>query len=49
MRVTAIVDYAHTPDAITNVLQSITEVIRGKGEIISVIGAGGIEIKGNAP
>ena len=39
--VTAIVDYAHTPDAITNVLQSITEVIRGKGEIISVIGAGG--------
>ena len=39
--VTAIVDYAHTPDAITNVLQSITEVLRGKGEIISVIGAGG--------
>ncbi len=48
-RVTAIVDYAHTPDAITNVLQSITEVIRGKGEIISVIGAGGNRDKGKRP
>lgn len=47
--VTAIVDYAHTPDAITNVLQSITEVIRGKGEIISVIGAGGNRDKGKRP
>lgn len=48
-RITAIVDYAHTPDAITNVLQSITEVIRGKGEIISVIGAGGNRDKGKRP
>ena len=47
--VTAIVDYAHTPDAVTNVLQSITEVIRGKGEIISVIGAGGNRDKGKRP
>ncbi|MBR5324467.1 MAG: UDP-N-acetylmuramoyl-L-alanyl-D-glutamate--2,6-diaminopimelate ligase [Muribaculaceae bacterium] len=47
--VTAIVDYAHTPDAITNVLQSITEVIRGRGEIISVIGAGGNRDKGKRP
>ena len=47
--VTAIVDYAHTPDAITNVLQSITEVIRGKGEIISVVGAGGNRDKGKRP
>ena len=47
--VTAIVDYAHTPDAITNLLQSITEVIRGKGEIISVIGAGGNRDKGKRP
>jgi len=48
-RITAIVDYAHTPDAITNVLQSITEVIRGKGDIISVIGAGGNRDKGKRP
>lgn len=48
-KITAIVDYAHTPDAITNVLQSITEVVRGKGEIISVIGAGGNRDKGKRP
>lgn len=47
--VTAIVDYAHTPDAISNVLQSITEVMRGKGEVISVIGAGGNRDKGKRP
>lgn len=47
--ITAIVDYAHTPDAITNVLQSIAEVTRGKGEIISVVGAGGNRDKGKRP
>ncbi|MBP3354031.1 MAG: UDP-N-acetylmuramoyl-L-alanyl-D-glutamate--2,6-diaminopimelate ligase [Bacteroidales bacterium] len=47
--ITAIVDYAHTPDAITNVLQSINEVIRNKGNIISVIGAGGNRDKGKRP
>ena len=47
--VTAIVDYAHTPDAISNVLQSITEVMRGKGAVISVIGAGGNRDKGKRP
>ena len=38
---TAIVDYAHTPDALTNVLNGIEEVLDGKGRIITVVGAGG--------
>ena len=40
----AIVDYAHTPDAIKNVLGTVNDVLRGKGSIITVVGAGG---KGN--
>ena len=40
--VTAIVDYAHTPDALENVLNAIHEVMEGKqGKIITVCGAGG--------
>ena len=38
---TAIVDYAHTPDALENVLNAIHEVLNGKGEVITVCGAGG--------
>lgn len=47
--VTAIVDYAHTPDAVVNVLQAIREVIGPKGEIITVVGAGGNRDKGKRP
>lgn len=47
--VTAIVDYAHTPDAVVNVLQAIREVIGQKGEIITVVGAGGNRDKGKRP
>lgn len=37
---TAIVDYAHTPDALENVLNAIHEVLEGKGgEVITVCGA----------
>ena len=43
---TAIVDYAHTPDALVNVLNSIKEVIGNKGHIITVVGAGGNRDKG---
>ena len=40
--VTALVDYAHTPDALENVLNAIHEVMEGKtGKIITVCGAGG--------
>lgn len=37
----AIVDYAHTPDALKNVLETINEVRAGMGQLISVVGAGG--------
>ena len=46
---TAIVDYAHTPDALTNVLNSIHEVLEGKGRIITVVGAGGNRDRGKRP
>ena len=45
----AIVDYAHTPDALTNVLNTIQEVLSGKGNIITVVGAGGNRDKGKRP
>ena len=47
--ITAIVDYAHTPDAIANVLGSIQEVVGLHGEIITVVGAGGNRDKGKRP
>ena len=46
---TAIVDYAHTPDAITNVLNAIHEVQGSKGKVITVVGAGGNRDKGKRP
>ena len=46
---TAIVDYAHTPDALVNVLDSIREVVGTKGHIITVVGAGGNRDKGKRP
>lgn len=45
----AIVDYAHTPDALVNVLTAINEIVRGKGHIITVCGAGGNRDKGKRP
>ena len=45
----AIVDYAHTPDALANVLKTINDVLDGRGKIISVIGAGGNRDKGKRP
>lgn len=46
---TAIVDYAHTPDALENVLNAIHEVLDGKGRVITVCGAGGNRDKGKRP
>lgn len=45
----AIVDYAHTPDAVINVLNTIREVIGTNGKIITVVGAGGNRDKGKRP
>ena len=45
----AIVDYAHTPDALVNVLSTIQEVLNGRGQIITVVGAGGNRDKGKRP
>ena len=46
---TAVVDYAHTPDALENVLSAIHEVLDGKGQVITVCGAGGNRDKGKRP
>ena len=45
----AIVDYAHTPDALVNVLNAIHGVLEGKGKVITVVGAGGNRDKGKRP
>ena len=48
--VTAVVDYAHTPDALDNVLKAIHEVLEGRnGQVITVCGAGGNRDKGKRP
>ena len=45
----AIVDYAHTPDALKNMLDTIHEVNTAGGEIITVVGAGGNRDRGKRP
>ena len=45
----AIVDYAHTPDALVNVLGAIKEILGNKGKIITVVGCGGNRDKGKRP
>ncbi len=47
--VAAIVDYAHTPDALVNVLDTIREIVGPQGEIITVVGAGGNRDHGKRP
>jgi len=47
--ITAVVDYAHTPDAVINVLQAIREVTGASRSIITVVGAGGNRDKGKRP
>lgn len=49
---TAIVDYAHTPDALVNVLDTIREILNSgnrSGRIITVVGAGGNRDRGKRP
>lgn len=45
----AVVDYAHTPDAIKNVLSAISDIRTGNEQVISVIGAGGDRDKTKRP
>lgn len=47
--VTAIVDYAHTPDALANVMQTLRDVLNGKGQLITVCGCGGDRDAGKRP
>lgn len=47
--VTAIVDYAHTPDALVNVLDTIRDIVGAAGEITTVVGCGGNRDHGKRP
>ena len=42
-------DYAHTPDAVVNVISAIRDVVGNRGQIITVVGAGGNRDKGKRP
>jgi UDP-N-acetylmuramoyl-L-alanyl-D-glutamate--2,6-diaminopimelate ligase len=48
-KVTAIVDYAHTPDALKNVLDTISEFRTGNEQVITVVGCGGNRDKTKRP
>lgn len=47
--VTAVVDYAHTPDAVVNIVSAVREVVGNDHRIITVVGAGGNRDKGKRP
>ncbi|MCH3885873.1 UDP-N-acetylmuramoyl-L-alanyl-D-glutamate--2,6-diaminopimelate ligase [Tenacibaculum aquimarinum] len=47
--VTAIVDYAHTPDALKNVLETINDIRTGNETVITVVGCGGDRDKTKRP
>ncbi len=47
--ITAIVDYAHTPDALKNVLETIDELRTGNEQVITVVGCGGNRDKAKRP
>jgi UDP-N-acetylmuramoyl-L-alanyl-D-glutamate--2,6-diaminopimelate ligase len=48
-KITAIVDYAHTPDALKNVLETIRAFRRGNEQIITVVGCGGNRDRSKRP
>lgn len=47
--ITAIVDYAHTPDALDNVLKTIADIRSGNQKIVCVVGCGGDRDAGKRP
>ena len=48
-KITAIVDYAHTPDALKNVLETISQFRSGNEQVITVVGCGGNRDKTKRP
>ncbi len=48
-KILGIVDYAHTPDALENVLRTIERMNRGAGRVITVVGCGGDRDKKKRP
>ena len=48
-RITAIVDYAHTPDALKNVLQTINDIRKNSANLLTVVGCGGTRDQSNRP
>ena len=48
-KITAIVDYAHTPDALENILKSINEIKTSENNLITVVGCGGNRDKSKRP
>ncbi|WP_298317646.1 UDP-N-acetylmuramoyl-L-alanyl-D-glutamate--2,6-diaminopimelate ligase [uncultured Aquimarina sp.] len=48
-KITAIVDYAHTPDALKNVLETINDIRTNNETLITVVGCGGDRDKGKRP
>lgn len=48
-RIVGIVDYAHTPDALQNVLETISDLREGNQKVITVVGCGGNRDKGKRP
>ena len=47
--ITAVVDYAHTPDALSNILENVQQMNRQNGKIIVVVGCGGNRDTGKRP
>ncbi len=47
--ITAIIDYAHTPDALKNVLETISDIRTGNEKVITVVGCGGDRDKTKRP
>lgn len=47
--ITIIIDYAHTPDALKNVLETISSIRTGNEQLITVVGAGGNRDKAKRP
>ena len=48
-KITAIIDYAHTPDALENILKSINEIKTSENNLITVVGCGGNRDKSKRP
>jgi len=48
-KITAIVDYAHTPDALKNVLETVNDIRTKNEELITVVGCGGDRDKAKRP